>query len=418
MQKDILNNYKYIVSSGCSYGLLTDFVMRPFSNHPKLYHLYNDEWHEKSDDVVVINAMIASQGAEWQADSIITICSRLLKIGIDSNNIYVILEWSQADRISISPFNVLNLDYKKLDLSNEQTYVDFIQKHNSLARNNHELIIFLRDYLNIKESKKIHNIGSIDEKIYINPSHSRVKYFEEIGNDFEFFIKEAQKIEEQIPIETKIKSYIDNILRTQYYLKLYNISYNFFFMQSTLSGWIKQNGVIKNKLSYNSPIHHVQHYDSVIKKIICHYQYNPKNEIESDIENNFIETKFQISEIDFSKIWFYENEKYRRGGIDEYSIDVFKESAYVKITENRHELDISDIMCNYGMHPNMVVYLNLWNKVTSNCNFLKLKTTFLDFINEKYWEDYNLEIGKTKNFITFSKNYLNQFTISDKENLV
>ena len=59
-------------------------------------------------------------------------------------------------------------------------------------------------------------------------------------------------------------------------------------------------------------------------------------------------------------------------------------------------------MCNYNHHPNHVAYINLWNLVATNCDFMKINDKFLNFVNEKYWEDYDFD-GFSKNNIAISK---------------
>ena len=109
----------------------------------------------------------------------------------------------------------------------------------------------------------------------------------------------------------------------------------------------------------------------------------------------------------FNNIWFHETEKYRRGGVDEWTLENLKETGYIKISHPDYELKKGDIICNYNNHPNYVAYINLWNKVATNCDFMKINDKFLDFVNEKYWEDYN-DDNFSKNNITISKKEWNR----------
>jgi hypothetical protein len=114
------------------------------------------------------------------------------------------------------------------------------------------------------------------------------------------------------------------------------------------------------------------------------------------------ETINEISKINFDNIWFHESEKYRRGGIDEWTLENLKEVGYINIKYGQQEFTKGGIICNYNQHPNYVAYINLWNKVTTNCDFMKINDKFLNFVNEKYWEDYEYD-GVSKNNITISK---------------
>lgn len=408
---NILNKYKFIITTGCSYGIITNCVFRPFSSVENLNYQYNKNYLEMENDTIIINSSIASQGADWQADSCIYICRKLLEYGVLASNIYVIVEWSQVDRIVISPFHFSNLKKNKFDFKKHGCNVDVIDKNNQniIGYNDIKHIIF--NLLKIKKSNRAHNVSCIEEKIYINPSHTNKEYFKDMGTEYLFFLEKAKEIENSIPIESKIKMYLDNILRTQYYLNSNNINYNFFFMQGSLSGWIWEENVIKNSIQSYQKRYHPQYYDEQYKKIIIN-NYSPINDIDSDLENVFIEFKEKIEQIDFNKIWFYNNEKYRRGGVDEFAIDNLKEASYINISYNRFDIPINDMVCDYGRHPNFVAYILLWNKVAFNCNFAKLKDDFIEFIKNKYYEDYNLENKKTKNFITFSKKYLDKYYIT------
>ena len=90
-------------------------------------------------------------------------------------------------------------------------------------------------------------------------------------------------------------------------------------MQSTLSGWEKDDYVLKHDINWR---YNIEDWRYDLNKIIIN-DYNPRANIEKDIEVVCPETKLQIELLDFDGFWFYENEKYRRCGIDEYTIDVF-----------------------------------------------------------------------------------------------
>jgi hypothetical protein len=130
--KCILNSYRFIVSSGCSYGRIAEYTFKAFNGSFKsdyLYSQYGKNWMELDENIIVLSPSLGSQGSDWQADSTIHICDTLLKMGVNPENIYVIVEWSQWHRFSVHPFNYINLDLSKLNFnSNADFYIDVINK--------------------------------------------------------------------------------------------------------------------------------------------------------------------------------------------------------------------------------------------------------------------------------------------------
>jgi hypothetical protein len=390
-------DFKFIVSSGCSYGMIPKAVFKPFnlinrtSYYNKmdmnLYNQYGKNWLEIEEDIIVINVSLGSQGSDWQSDSTIHVCQKLLECGVKNENIYVLVEWSQWMRFNIHPFHYINLDLNKFNwCENHNFFFEFIKKDNLLFQNI-ELSNKIFNDLEITTSKSIYSIGKIKDRIYISPAHVGNESFKSIGDEFDYLIKTSKELDNSFPLENKIKTYLNNILRTQYYLKNNNIKYNFLFMQSTLTNWKKkENGLVYHELI--SPLEN---------------GFNPTNDINTDIEVVLPETKLEIDQIDFNNFWLYENEKYRRGGIDDWTIDNFKEIGYINLHEHSEEhLSKEDMKYGYGSHPNTVPYLLLWNKISRNCDFLKVRTDFEEFMLLKYWEDYNYD-GYSKNNITISK---------------
>lgn len=396
-----LKNYKdckFIVSSGCSYGMIPKAVIKPFNliNRTSdfnmmdmgLYKQYGKNWLEIDEDIIVINVSLGSQGSDWQSDSTIHVCQKLLECGVKNENIYVLVEWSQWRRFSVHPFHYVNLDLNKFDWSAfHNFFFEYVKKDDLLFQNKNLSDKIFND-LEITTSTSMYSIGKIKDRIYISPSHVGNEGFKSLGSDYDYLIKTSQDLDNSFPLENKIKTYLNNILRTQYYLKTMNIKYNFLFMQSTLSNWKKdENGLVSHELV------------SPLKS-----NFNPINDSNTDMEVVLPETKLEIDQIDFTQFWLYENEKYRRGGIDDWTIDNFKEVSYINLHKDAEEhLSKWDMKFEYGAHPNTIPYLLLWNKISKNCDFLKVRSDFENFMLEKYWEDYNYD-GFSKNNITISKN--------------
>ena len=389
---------KFIVSSGCSYGMIPKAVIKPFNlinrtsyfnmMDMELYKQYGKNWLEIDEDIIVMNVSLGSQGSDWQSDSTIHVCQKLLECGVKNENIYVLVEWSQWRRFSVHPFHYVNLDLNKFDWSGFHNFFFEYVKKDDLLFQNRDLSDKIFNDLEITTSGSIYSIGKIKDRIYISPSHVGNEGFKSLGSDYDYLIKTSQDLDNSFPLENKIKTYLNNILRTQYYLKNMNIKYNFLFMQSTLSNWKKdENGLVSHELV------------SPLKS-----NFNPISDSNTDLEVVLPETKLEIDQIDFTQFWLYENEKYRRGGIDDWTIDNFKEVGYINLHKHAEEhLSKWDMKFEYGAHPNTIPYLLLWNKISKNCDFLKVRSDFENFMLEKYWEDYNYD-GFSKNNITISKN--------------
>ena len=167
-----LKKYKFVVASGCSYGRIPEFTFRPFnwSCNSNLSKEYGEDWLLMDDDTVIINTSMGSQGSDWQSDSTIYVCQKLLDLGVDSKNIYTLVEWSQWHRFSVHPFNYIKLDLDLFDWEKKNFYYDLLQKEN-LESNSLEPIQFLLDELEIYNSKKILTIPKLKDKIYRSPCH-------------------------------------------------------------------------------------------------------------------------------------------------------------------------------------------------------------------------------------------------------
>ncbi len=401
-----LNEYKFIISTGCSYGEILRSVFKPFNKINfdttynektiNLHKQYGKNWLSFDNKIITIDLMIGSQSSDWQSDSIIEVTKNLLDLGVSSENIYCLVEWTQWSRYSTSFYYDSDIDTEKIKVINDgNRYIDFYDINTNLLTNQQIPINELFNKLKVRQSKNYYYIGVINDRFYLTPGHLNKKDFEELGKGFLNFFDKSKKIMEVTPVENKIKSYLNNILRTQYFLKSCGVKYNFYFMQCTLSNWYKGNKI----LYHNNEPNYIVKNDN----IILNENRRQFNDPSKDIENVMMGTKNEVSKIDFSNFWLYENSKYRRSGIDEYAIDNFKEVGYITLHQHAEEfLNKFDIIPDYGRHPNFLVYLSLWNQISKNCNFLELKTDFVDFMMEKYWEDYNYD-GFSKNNITISK---------------
>jgi hypothetical protein len=395
-----LNEYKFILSSGCSYGLMPSVVAKPFACcfNKTIFDDFRQTYIDTDNKILFLNVNIGSQGSDWQSDSIIQLCTKILQLGVKPENIYCMVEWSQWHRFNIQPFHFINLDMNKFQWRDWNSF-SFHEVNERKEIQTDTLANQIFKILDICCSNPLYNVGKINNRIYINPLHMGKKDFLKLGDEFGYLIDKAQEIESQLMFENKIKNYLNNILRVQYFFESRNLKYNFLFMQSTLSDWHNiGNGLIKHELNLSQGSY------QYIKdnKIIVNPNYIKNNDPLKDIEVVMPETKNEIDKLNFNNIWFHETEKYRRGGIDEWTLENLKEVGYIKLLYGNHQFTKHDILCNYNQHPNFVAYLNLWNKVATNCDFLKVNNDFLNYVNEKYWEDYNYD-GYSKNNITISR---------------
>lgn len=228
MELKNLNEYKFILSTGCSYGYLPDSVFKPFNlinRSPKnntlmsLYGGYNKNWLEMDDKVIVLNFSLGSQGSDWQADSIIFSLNKLLELGVQVKNIYCLVEWSQWNRFSISPFHNFNINLENFDWDKDNKFFIESFDNKNLFETNHDINNKFFDLLQIRTSKPFYNIGKIGERTYITPSSLNINDFTKSNDNLYNLIKISKKVEDEYPIEKKVKDYLNNIIRTQFYIK-------------------------------------------------------------------------------------------------------------------------------------------------------------------------------------------------------
>jgi hypothetical protein len=418
------SKYKFVVSSGCSYGRLADYVFNIFDyliEGQRLKEEYGQvDWLcIEGNKVVSINLSLGSQGSDWQSDSLMYVVDELLKLGIKPENIYCLVEWSQWHRFSVHPPHHYGLDFNKFDFKEfdfgPMCRFEFYEIQRGVVLNHGDVredLLFFYNHFNFLRSNDFPNVGKIQDRIYMVPRHTNPNQFEKLGPKYELFYDDILGIENKFPLENKIKTYFDNILRTQYFLEKNNLKYNFLFMQSTLSDWkFSKNGILNHPLFNGGR----QQYEIIGNRAVLSPKFNPINNPESDIEKIMPEIKFKMDQINFDNFWMYETERFRRGGIDEWVMDNMTELGYVEIAPNKldYNFDIDEVLPNYGHHPNLISYIMLWNKVAFNCNFVKVKPEFEKFILEKYMEDYNYD-GITKHNITLSKKEWDRITKFNK----
>ena len=195
----------YIINTGCSYGVMFR-SMKEFTKG-------NDTNFE------VIDLHCDSFGAEYQKRSIIYTVSKLLWDGISPKNIFVIIEWSQPNRL----FTEIPQDLCR-DIIN----------HNDL-----EGTFVLDNKFNLKtQSNLIRKYKSLNvifnDRVYTNPDVDDLTYFE--NKDIEWYLSEYKKNchISQKPID-RLEHYLQSIIDTQSFLSSRNIEHISFLMNDTFT---------------------------------------------------------------------------------------------------------------------------------------------------------------------------------------
>jgi len=403
-----LNEYKFIINSGCSYGQMIESIKKPIESgvYDSLDEVISKklgkkQWFITDEKVILIDVSLASQGAQWISDSIIHTVNFLLKSGVYSENIYCFIEWSQWSRINLEPFHFI-------DISKDFTFVDRRNVELKLIGqpNKDEFITEFFKKLGIENSLEHHNIGKIGDMVYINPTHTHIP---NASIELQSFLDKAVEIERMIPEQKKVKMYFDYLLKTQYFLKSNNINYNYCFMQGSLTSWFETDYALEQWPESNHGNPRMQLMDD---SILVNDSYHSYVDEIYDIENVMPSIKKEFDELDFSNIWLYESDNYRRGGYDEWCIDTFGDGSMTQpsvvrefLVENR-PIRIGEIPTSYNHHPNVNLYRTLWNDIATNCNFLKMDEDWMVEVKRMFRED--LDSNKdTEHGLALSNKYIN-----------
>ena len=329
---------KILVTTGCSYGKFANAFM--YNGIPNVTGLE-----------LVIDLHAISLGSTHQMISIIECVDKLLSLGVDKNDIFVLSEFSETNRKDI----VIQNDFLVNEIDNT-TFVEFVNgsdwvhkpieypdtvilKHSELT--NH--------ILNNIKVKKAFPGDYVKFKNYyiINPER---RYQPEFPNQIiqpilENYVKsmdikynEHSSIVDRVTVENIDRAirYFQNILLSEQYLKSKDIKYKFCLINNQFSMY-NENGLqfVKKTKTING-----EHY-------LCQDYLNSKQiwEINSMI-------KILYNMIDWNGWWFYENKDKNIiwGGIDEFAIDKYGIESYGSRNNNENL---------FGQHPTKQVYQDL-----------------------------------------------------------
>ena len=274
----------YIINTGCSYGVMFR-SMKEFTKG-------NDT------NFQVIDLHCDSHGAEYQKRSVIYVVSKLLLKGISPKNIFVIIEWSQPNRLLTEiPQDLCEDIINHDDL--EGTFI-LDNKFNLIEQSN--------DY--IVKYKHLNIIAG--DRVYTNPDVDDLTYFN--NKDIEWYLSEYKKnchISHK-PID-RYESYLQNIVDTQSFLSVKGID-NISFKMNNQSPFI----AMQSKSDYCKQLYQMIDFD----KFVFHN-------------------------------WF--------GGIDEFAMERFGNIAYLSCA-NEWDIPEDGNMMEFGNHPHDSVYIDFFEE--------------------------------------------------------
>ena len=383
------NNYKYIVASGCSYATTISSL--------EVKNL--DVKLDTSDNLIFIEVGCASQSSDWAYDSIIYTIETLFGLGVKSENIYCFVEWTQIERVTI------NQPVYSHQLLNDNIAKEKLDRHFYIKGKDNVVIQQLYDSLNIKCLQDVHNIMSIDGLFYINPLHTDPTDISKLNDiDFEFYFNVGLEYELRIPMEVRVKKYLDNILNLQRYLKSNLIDYNFAMMQSQFSAWgVGDNDIVVHKYTLNSNKPMLLNNGKF--KVNTKFKENLNISESDDLTNIFPQFRPLFNQIDLSNWWFYNKGGYRYGGIDEYALEEYEMYGYLSDCQDARfdmELNPERFIASFGYHPHPFVHVLLVNEMLFNNKFFKVSDETITKIKDMVTEDINSK-NKTKHNLAISK---------------
>ena len=405
-----LKDYKFIVSSGCSYGQITRSLITKNTFQSKIFDDFGEDicdYTFGADKTVFINAGVPSQTSEWALHSVQYIINKLLKRGVLSENIYCFVEWTQYNRFANATENFIDLN--KIPKSK------FISS--GIHWDNSNIVKILND-INIQIVNEILGIGVIDNCYYINSNALNMSKVEDVlGLDGKIMIERQHELLKKTTNIVFLKHYLNNIISLQNYLKSNNIKYNFCNMQSEFDGWIPTGFEFEQKLKvssmkYNKYYQTSHHPNFIIKNL--NYETTKNNGIHCI--NAYPQISHLYNLIDFSNWWFYKENGFRFGGIDEYFLHKYDIYAYSNLMfwDNDNKIKIQDILGGYNQHPTDIMYSILHNIAAFNNPFVKIKENWITYLNELLNQDIESN-DITTHKISCSKKYYesiikNEFT--------
>lgn len=312
---------KYIINTGCSYGVM----FRSFGSFVK----------STNDQFRIIDLHCDSHGSEYQKRSIIYAVDQLLLRGVLPTDIFVIVEWSQPNRLFTElPREFSNYILLKKDELEPSFFINNSFKHT------------LEDsFIPIYKYKSLCTI--FGDRIYINPEVDDVNYINNpiLASYIEKYKKNS--IINDKPID-RMERYLQNILDLQNYLVSNKIDYSYFLMNNTFTGY-SENFVH----DYTKDFINIAISNDIIKI--------PK------LQNNLYIKDFSSylnsiwNQIDFTKFAFYQTDTIEFGGIDEYAMERFGHVSYYSSMNEWDKTEDKNVAY-FGSHPHDSVYIDFFRE--------------------------------------------------------
>jgi hypothetical protein len=381
---------KYIITSGCSYGVIGDCIFN-FWNNQNRYdaeHTYLDK--NTDDDITVLEMGHQSQSSNYISDSVIYATEFLLKKGVNSEDIQVIVEWTEPTRIDLP---LSNFASKKLIDRQTKKSIPWGQVHPFKVFSKPHIIHEWTDEFELSYFDNGNSIVFLENKPYVVPHHTHI---EDDDVSLVVDLDNTRKIYKNLSIEIMYSVYIEQILKLQNFLENHNIKYKFLSIYNVFSSYVKNsdNILIDIKQSlFNVPNVKSKFYHNVKE----FNNYKKLSQLDSSfISNNFIEIKSKIDKIKLENWWFYKEFGY--GGIDEFAMDKFKEIGYYSGTGNtpkNKENHLADKNIFYNQipkfinHPARWVYDFILDEILDDTFFVKMNKKWISHFDSYLKEVYD-----------------------------
>jgi len=316
---------KYIVTSGCSFtrqyrrvgitGTAEDFMEDSISQWKWPHFIQAEYLHHK-----VLNYGNPTNDNAVIAQSILYAVNDLIKKGVPTSDIKVIVQWSGWSRNSA--FVSKDKQYEKNYFLNK----DFVKERDKDRYPINEDFAHINDFIE-SDKKYIGENGYFILSGGYHNGHVKAKakeYFEDYVDHI--FSAEERMIE-----------YLKNILLVQYFCKSHNIEYKCFTMHNNFS----KDYVNEDTFPIWKPI------DSKMSEawFVINDKFIPNtwnNDIKIQFEKNPY-TKYLFDMIDFDKFWFYKEEGVTKyGGQVEWSIKKYNEE---EVSDNENIPNIIWLEC-------------------------------------------------------------------------
>lgn len=318
---------KILLTTGCSYGKFADVFGKNFITDANGLEL-------------VIDLHAVSMGSNFQMISIIESVDKLLSIGVNPNDIFVLGQFSEIIRKDIiiqNDFLVSKID-TAFNIEPSEWPDRVIVKHTELTKKVLQNLIIKK--IDPGDYPKFKNYYIINPEKDYQPDFPN-RTIQSILDNYVFgmnieFENQSKIDKRNVEFIDRAIRYFQNILTTEQYLKSKGIKYKFCLINNQFSMY-GENGLQFNKTTkfINGEHHLIQDY------------LNSKQIWEI---NSIVKIFYDM--IDWDNWWFYENKDKNIiwGGIDEFAIDKYGMNVYNNENKKQNL---------FGRHPSTIVYHDL-----------------------------------------------------------